>query len=314
MNPQSTRIAFMGTPDFSVPILGALFKAKYQVIAVYTQPPRPVGRGYKITPSPVHSFATSQNIPVYTPPSLKSEDEQKQWKGLDLDVAIIAAYGLILPKAILDAPKAGCINIHTSLLPRWRGAAPIQRAILEGDSETGVTLMKMDEGLDTGDILFKEKITITPKMTALQLQSALAHLATETLLKTLPLYLDGHLKPTPQPELGVTYAAKLDKKEGLLDWRLPASVLERKIRALNPWPGTWFTIGEDRIKVLEAEVVPLTPPERPGKILDNHLTIACGENALRLLWVQKIGKSPLPTDEFLRGYEFLTRDLLHATI
>ena len=199
-------------------------------------------------------------------------------------------------------------------MPRWRGAAPIQRAILEGDSETGVTIMKMDEGLDTGDILLKRHLPILPKMKATELLDGLCDLSSKALIEALLPYLEGHLKPTPQPQEGVTYAAKLEKKEGFLDWTLPASLLERKIRALNPWPGTWFTIGEDRIKVLEAEVVPLKTPIPPGKIIDDRLTISCGENALRLLLVQKIGKSPLRTDEFLRGYEFPTRDLLDAAV
>ncbi len=312
MTPQKTRLAFMGTPDFAAKILKSLIDANYEIVAVYTQPPRPVGRGYKITPSPVHTLASSHHLPIFTPLSLKGIDEQKQWSDLNLDVAIIAAYGLILPTPILESPKFGCINVHTSLLPRWRGAAPIQRAILEGDSETGVTLMKMDEGLDTGDILLKCPLSIPQKMKATELLDALCDLSSKALLETLPLYLEGKLQPTPQPKDGITYAAKLEKQEGLLDWNLTATVLERKIRALNPWPGTWFTIGEDRIKVLDAEIVPLINHETPGKILDNHLTVACGENALRLLYVQKIGKSPLPADEFLRGYEFPTNDLLHA--
>lgn len=314
MNPQTTRLAFMGTPDFAAKILNSLFKANYPIVAVYTQPPRPVGRGYKITPSPVQSLAEAYNLPVFTPSSLKADETQKQWRDLDLDIAIIAAYGLILPKAILEAPKMGCINVHTSLLPRWRGAAPIQRAILEGDPVTGVTLMKMDEGLDTGDILVTRKISILPKMTSPELLDKLNDLATEALIEAIPAYLEGRLIPTPQPQEGITYAAKLEKREGILDWNLPAAALERKIRALNPWPGTWFTIGEDRIKVLDAEVVPLTSIEHPGRILDDRLTIACGENALRLLWVQKIGKSPLPTDEFLRGYEIPSKDLLNEAV
>jgi len=314
MNFQKARLAFMGTPEFAAHILESLIKANYQIKAVYTQPPRPVGRGYKITPSPVHVLATEHNIPVFTPTTLKTEESQKEWRDLDLDLAIVAAYGLILPREILEAPKAGCINVHTSLLPRWRGAAPIQRAILEGDAETGVTLMKMDAGLDTGDILVTQKIAITPKMTSLMLQNVLGEIAVEALLEAIPSYLDGKLKPRPQPQEGVTYAGKLEKQEGFLDWNLPAEHLERKIRALNPWPGTWFTVGEDRIKVLEAEVVPLKTRETPGKILDDQLTIACGENALRLLYVQKIGKSPLPTDEFLRGYEFPPHIGLNASI
>ena len=228
MNPKTTRLAFMGTPDFATHILNALIKAQYQVVAVYTQPPRPVGRGYKITPSPVHELGALNNLPVFTPESLKSEQIQSQWRDLNLDVAVVAAYGLILPKAILEAPRAGIVNIHTSLLPRWRGAAPIQRAILAGDRETGVTIMKMDEGLDTGDILLAKKVPIENSTTTPLLFDALAHLGEEALLSALPLYLSGELHPVPQSEEGVTYAAKLEKSEGILDWHMPASLLERK--------------------------------------------------------------------------------------
>lgn len=314
MNAQKTRIAFMGTPEFAAHILQALLQIPYDVVAVYTQPPRPVGRGYKVTPSPVQNVAEAHKIPVFTPSSLKTEEAQTAWKSLDLDIAVVAAYGLILPKAILEAPRWGCVNVHASLLPRWRGAAPIQRALLSGDTETGVTIMKMDEGLDTGDMLLMEKTPISQTTTAAQLHDALSHLGTEALLKALPLYLSGNLQPIPQPQIGITYAEKLSKEEGELDWTLPASLLERKIRALNPWPGTWFDIGQDRIKVLEAQIVPLETRELPGTILDNHLTIACGEDALRPLLVQKTGKSPLPIEEFLRGYELPSTHLSHGPL
>jgi methionyl-tRNA formyltransferase len=314
MNAQKTRIAFMGTPDFAAHILQALLEAPYDIVAVYTQPPRPVGRGYKVTPSPVQKIAEAHKIPVFTPTSLKTEEAQTAWQSLNLDIAVVAAYGLILPKAILEAPRWGCVNVHASLLPRWRGAAPIQRALLSHDVETGVTIMKMDEGLDTGDMLLIEKTPITKETTASQLHETLAHLGAEALLSALPLYLSGKLQPIPQPQEGVTYAEKLSKEEGCLDWALPASVLERKIRALNPWPGTWFTIGQDRIKVLEAQVVPLSLSQAPGTILDTHLTIACGEDALRPLLVQKMGKSPLPVDDFLRGYDLPSKPLSHGTL
>lgn len=314
MNPQATRLAFMGTPDFAVHALKALLEAHYHIVAVYTQPPRPMGRGYKVTPSPVQELATSLNLPVFTPVSLKTEEAQSQWKDLNLDIAVVAAYGLILPKKILEAPRWGSINIHASLLPRWRGAAPIQRAILAGDTETGITIMKMDEGLDTGDVLFMKKIPLDNTVTTPLLQESLAHLGAEALLEALPLYLSKKLQPIPQSQEGVTYAQKLEKEEGLLEWHLPASFLERKVRALNPWPGTWFLIGNDRIKVLKAQVVPLHSSHPPGTILDDQLTIACGEEALRPLWVQKVGKSPLPADEFLRGYELPSRHLTHATL
>ena len=314
MNVKKPRIAFMGTPNFAVQILKSLLKAEHNIVAVYTQPPRPMGRGHKISPSPVQELAELQKIPVFTPQSLKTEDIQAHWKSLDLDIAIVAAYGLILPKAILEAPRSGCLNIHASLLPQWRGAAPIQRAILSGDRKTGVTIMKMDEGLDTGDILLMKETPISDTMTAVHLQKILSHLGSEALLKALPLYLSGALQPVPQPQVGVTYAEKLSKIEGHLDWRLPASSLERKIRALNPWPGTWFDIGSDRIKVLEALVVPLPSPHPPGTIVDDQLTIACGEQALKLLVVQKVGKSPLHVDDFLRGYELPSRHLSYGAI
>jgi len=314
MNHQRPRLAFMGTPDFAAHILKALLKTKYQIVAVYTQPPRPMGRGYKVTPSPVHELAIAENLPVFTPESLKPGGVQGQWVDLDLDAAVVAAYGLILPKTILDAPRLGCLNVHASLLPRWRGAAPIQRAILSGDRETGVTIMKMDQGLDTGNILLMKKVAINDKTTTPELLNALTHVGAEALLEAVPLYLSGKLSPTPQPREGVTYANKLGKKEGYLDWRLPASELERKVRALNPWPGTWFEIGSDRIKVLKAEMVPGNFPHPPGTVVDDKLTIVCGEGAFRPLWLQKVGKAALPAEAFLRGYELPSRQLLHVAV
>lgn len=314
MTPESIRIAFMGTPDFAVHILEGLVKAKYNVVAVYTQPPRPMGRGYKMNPTPVEEYARLHNIPVYAPSSLKSKEAQTQWKALNLDVAIVAAYGLILPQAILDAPRWGCLNIHASLLPRWRGAAPIQRAILADDRQTGITIMKMEAGLDTGNSLLMESTPITSTTTTVQLHQTLATLGSKALLKVLPFYLSGEIEPIPQPEEGVTYAEKLLKKEGELNWQLSAKLLERKIRALNPWPGTWFMIGEDRIKVLDAMVVPCSSSVSPGTIVDDQLTIACGEGALRILLVQKTGKNPMPVEDFLRGYQLPSKHLSHASL
>lgn len=314
MNLETLRVAFMGTPNFAVNILEALLKAHCQIVAVYTQPPRPVGRGYQVTPSPVQKLATSLNLPVYTPASLKSEEEENKWKSLDLDVAIVAAYGLILPNVIVDAPRWGSLNVHASLLPRWRGAAPIQRAILEGDDKSGVTIMKMDAGLDTGDILFQKPLKLDETSTTPGVLEALSRLGAEALIESLPLYLSGKLKPIPQPEEGVTYAHKLEKEDGRLDWDLPASLLNRKVRALNPWPGTWFEIGEDRIKVLKAEVVHTNSSQPPGTILDDKLTIACHENGFRPLILQKVGKSVMSTEEFLRGYELPTQRLNHASL
>lgn len=213
MHPQTTRLAFMGTPSFAVHILNSLLKAQYQVIAVYTQPPRPGGRGYKVQPSAVHEFAMEHNLSVFTPESLKAEDVQHQWRALNIDVAVVAAYGLILPKAILEAPRRGVINVHASLLPRWRGAAPIQRTILAGDTESGVTIMKMDAGLDTGDILLIKKTTLDHSTTSLSLQDALAHLGSEALIEALPLYLSDKMSPIPQSKEGITYAEKLKKQK-----------------------------------------------------------------------------------------------------
>jgi methionyl-tRNA formyltransferase len=303
MTLSSPRIAFMGTPDFAATILKALLAAAYPIVAVYTQPPRQSGRGYKLTPSPVQDIAVAHKIPVFTPPSLKTEDSQKEWQSLNIDIAIVAAYGLLLPSPILKVPRLGCVNIHASLLPRWRGAAPIQRALLAGDQETGITLMKMDKGLDTGDMIAKEKVYIDSSMTTPRLLEILTSLGADLLLKTLPLYLSGKVQPTPQPQEGVTYASKLTKEEGFLDWTLPAPLLERKVRALNPWPGTWFEVGHDRIKVLEAIALPSDKVHLPGTILDNKLSIACSEGIFRPLRVQKVGKSPLLVPDFLRGYE-----------
>ncbi len=303
MTSSSLRVAFMGTPPFAAHILQALMEASYAIVAVYSQPPRAQGRGYKLTPSAVQTLAETHGLPVFTPSSLRTEEAQDAWRALDLDVAIVAAYGLILPKEILDAPRKGCLNVHGSLLPRWRGASPIQRAILAGDTETGVTIMKMDTGMDTGDMLSTATVPLERTTTTPHLLETLTRIGAETLLSTLPPYLAGTLQPTPQPLEGVTYAPKLTKEEGHLDWSLPAAVLERKVRALQPWPGTWFRIGEDVIKVLEAVALPDTSSHPPGTLLDRHLTIACGEGAFRPLIVQKVGKSPLPTADFLRGYE-----------
>ena len=314
MGSSSPRIGFMGTPEFAVEILNSLLKAHYSIVAVYTQPPRPLGRGYKVIPSPVQRCAEEHHLPIFFPETLNTEKAQKQWQDLNLDVAIVAAYGLILPKAILDAPHKGALNVHASLLPRWRGAAPIQRAILEGDQETGVTIMKMDEGLDTGDILLMKKIALGKKMTTLLLLKKLSKLGAKALLEVLPSYLEGKLHPVPQPKEGITYAKKLEKKEGVLNWALPASFFNRQIRALNPWPGTWFDVGKDRIKILQAVVIPGSFSQPPGTIIDKHITIVCKEDALRPTLVQKIGKAPMTTDEFLRGYKFPSNQLFYDAV
>ncbi len=294
------RLVFMGSPDFSVPTLARLLDAGYEVACVYSQPPRPAGRGHRERLSPVHAFAESRGLPVHTPRSLKSADEQSRFAALGADAAVVAAYGLILPKAVLDAPRLGCFNVHASLLPRWRGAAPIQRAILAGDSETGVTIMRMDEGLDTGPMLLTGRVPITRETTARDLHDALARLGAGLMVEALRGVAGGTLEPIPQPGTGATYARKLERDEGRLDWSLPAEHLDRMVRALNPWPGAWFEHRGERIKVLAAETEPAEGP--PGTVVDDRLGVACGAGVLRPLRVQRPGRGAVDTDAFLRGY------------
>ena len=298
------RIAFMGTPDFSVPALAELIAAGHDVVAVYSQPPRKSGRGMSETPSPVHAFAQAQGIEVYTPEKLKGADEQAAFRDLDLDVAIVAAYGLILPQAILDAPRLGCLNIHASLLPRWRGAAPIQRAIMAGDKETGVAIMQMEAGLDTGPVLLAERTQIGATETAGELHDRLSLIGSGLMVRALAALERGSLEATPQPEEGVTYAAKIDKAEARIDWSRPAAELDCHIRGLAPFPGAWCEMERDgktqRVKVLRAQ--PVEGNGAPGTALDDSLTIACGTGALKLMQVQRAGKGVQQADEFLRGF------------
>lgn len=295
------RLAFMGTPDFSVSILDALVASGHEVVCVYSQPPRPAGRGQQLQASPVHRRAEALGIPVRTPKSLRKAEEQAEFAALNLDCAIVAAYGLILPQAILDAPRLGCVNVHASLLPRWRGAAPIQRSILAGDAQTGVTIMQMDAGLDTGAMLLKDALPITARMNAADLHDALAAMGARLMVQALPGIADGTLTPVPQPEAGVTYAAKLSKEEGRLDLTRPAVELDRQVRGLTPWPGTWIDLANgEKLKVLEAMAVEGTG--EPGTLLDAVPTLACGEGALRLIRVQRPGKGPVDGAAFLRGF------------
>lgn len=295
------RLAFMGTPDFSVGILDALVAAGHEVVCVYSQPPRPAGRGQQLQASPVHRRAEALGIEVRTPKSLRKAEEQEAFAALNLDCAIVAAYGLILPQAILDAPRLGCVNVHASLLPRWRGAAPIQRSILAGDAQTGVTIMQMDAGLDTGAMLFKEALPITPRMNAAELHDALAAMGARLMAQALPGIADSSLTPVPQPDDGVTYAAKLSKDEGRLDLTRAAAELDRQVRGLYPWPGTWIDLANgEKLKVLE--VLPVEGTGEPGTLLDAGPTLACGDGALRLLRVQRPGKGPVDGASFLRGY------------
>ena len=294
------RLAYMGTPDFAVPALAALMEAGHDIACVYSQPPRPAGRGQKERLSPVHAHAATRGIPVRIPVSLRDAAAQEEFAALKLDAAVIAAYGLILPKAVLDAPRLGCFNIHASLLPRWRGAAPIHRAILAGDCETGITIMRMDEGLDTGDIVCREAVPIADDTTAETLHDALAALGARMIVAALERVAAGTARARPQPEDGVCYAKKLSREEGRIDWTRSAAELARAVRAYTPWPGAWFKHDGQRVKVLAA--VPASGRGAPGTILDDRLTVACGEGALRLLTVQRSGRGPVATDSFLRGY------------
>lgn len=294
------KLVFMGTPDFAVAILDSLLATGHEVVAVYSQPPRPAGRGHKEQPSPVHAFAAARGLPVYTPLTLRDPAEQAAFAALDAEVAVVAAYGLILPQVILDTPRYGCLNVHASLLPRWRGAAPIQRAILAGDEESGVTIMQMEAGLDTGPILLWQSLPLPPDATADWLHDSLADLGAGLIVEALDKLANGILVSEAQPEEGVVYAAKLRREEGRIDWTLPARQIERQIRALNPWPGVWFEADGVRIKVLKAVLDSGTGA--PGTLLDDQLRVACGDGALRLLLVQRPGKAAMAAAEMLRGH------------
>ena len=289
------RIVFMGSPDFAVPALNALAQAGHEIAAVYCQPPRPAGRGKADRKTAVHERAEALGLEVRTPRTLRDAEEQANFAALGADIAVVAAYGLILPKPILDAPKAGCVNIHASLLPRWRGAAPIHRAILAGDKVTGVTIMRMDVGLDTGPMLLKRDVPID-RNTAGQLTEELANLGASALVD----WLDRPTPPEAQPEDGATYAAKVDKAEARIDWSKPAVEIERQVRAFAPVPGAWFEVNGERIKILEAEVDGNS--EKPGEVLDDDLTIACGDHSIRPLRVQRAGRGAMTPGELLRGF------------
>ncbi len=291
------RLAFMGSPDFAVPALQALHAAGHEIAAVYCQPPRPAGRGQMTRPCPVHAAALALGLEVRSPARLRKDvAAQEAFAALGLDVAVVAAYGLILPQAMLDAPRLGCLNIHASLLPRWRGAAPIQAALLAGDGETGITIMQMDAGLDTGAMLLRGSVQIGPRSTATELHDALAAMGGRLILEALATPPD----PVAQPEDGVTYAAKLAREDGRIDWSRDAAALDRQVRALNPWPGTFTQLGDMVLKVLAAEPVP--GAGAPGEVLNDRLTVAAGNGALRLLRVQAPGRSAMEAAAFLRGH------------
>ena len=302
------RVVFAGTPDFAASSLAAVLDSEHEVVAVYTQPDRPAGRGRKLTPSPVKQLAQEHGLPVVQPASLKDADDQAELAALNADVMVVVAYGLLLPQAVLDTPRLGCINVHASLLPRWRGAAPIQRVIEAGDSVSGVTIMQMDAGLDTGAMLYEVRTPITSRTTGGDLHDRLAIQGANALIHVLDNLDNGSLEATPQPEEGVTYAAKLSKAEAELDFSQPAEQLARKIRAFNPWPVAWCTLGNDRLRLLMASVEQgEQPPSPPGTLLehgDDHLRIACGEQGQEVLCVSR---AQLPG-----GKAMAVRDLLNA--
>lgn len=298
------RIVFMGTPEFAVPALAEIAGAGHEIVAVYCQPPRPAGRGQADRKSAVQTFAEQAKLPVATPKSLRSADEQARFRALDADVAVVVAYGLLLPRPILDATRYGCLNLHPSKLPRWRGAAPLQRTILAGDRDTAVMVMRMDEGLDTGPVCMAEPLAVPPGMTAGELHDLAARRGADLMLRALGALERGTLDCRPQSPDGVTYAAKIDKAEARIDWTEAAASVCNRIRGMAPWPGAWFELDvagrKERLKVLAAE--PAQGHGPAGVTLDDRLTVACGEGAVRLLKLQRAGKDPLPAPDFLRGF------------
>ena len=307
---QPLDLVFMGTPDFAAAVLAGLVAAGHRIRAVYTQPPRPAGRGHRVQSSPVQILAQRIGAPVYSPAGLRDAAAQDEFAGIKPDAAVVAAYGLILPPPILAAPRLGCLNVHASLLPRWRGAAPIQRALLAGDRETGVTIMQMDEGLDTGPMLLQQAVPIPPDTNAGELTETLAELGVRLMLEALDGVAAGTLMPRPQPDEGVTYAPKIDRAEARLDWRQPADALERRVRAFAPMPGAWFSGGGERIRVLQAAAEAEAPNVPPGTVVDDRLGIACGNGVFRPLRLQRGGRAALAADAFLRGFPIPAGTLL----
>jgi methionyl-tRNA formyltransferase len=301
------RVIFMGTPDFSVPVLDALVAAGHEIAAVYCQPPRPAGRGKKERPTPVHARAEALGLTVRHPVSLKGTEDQAAFADLNADVAVVVAYGLILPQAILDAPVRGCLNIHASLLPRWRGAAPIHRAIMAGDAETGVCIMQMEAGLDTGPVLMRAATPIGAQETTDQLHDRLSGIGAELIVSALSQLDD--LTPQPQPEEGVTYAYKHDKGEARVDWTQPADQVDRLIRGLSPFPGAWTEWQGQRLKLLASALI-ADGSGAPGTVLDTDLRVACGKGAVQLLRLQRAGKGAQDAETFLRGVALTAGDVL----
>lgn len=305
------RLAFMGTPDFAVPSLGELIASGHEIVAVYSQPPRPKGRGQKLTPSPVHAFAEAMGLPVFTPESMKSEEAIETFKSLDLDAAVVVAYGQILKPEVLEAPRLGCFNLHGSLLPRWRGAAPIQRAIMAGDTQTAAQIMRMSEGLDEGAVILSEVMDIYPTDTAASLSERMSHLGAALWPRALAAIERGGFTETEQ--VGeVTYAKKITPAEAHIDWTRPASEVDAHIRGLAPFPGAWFEVEHDgepvRIKALMSEVVEASG--KAGELLDQNLTIACGSGAVRLIRAQRAGKAQQTAAELLNGFKIPTGTVL----
>ncbi|WP_125561197.1 methionyl-tRNA formyltransferase [Pseudoalteromonas rubra] len=299
---KSLRIVFAGTPDFAAKHLAALIASHHDVVAVYSQPDRPAGRGKKLKASEVKTLALEHDLPVYQPQSLKSDDAQAELAALNADVMVVVAYGLLLPKAILDTPRLGCLNVHGSILPRWRGAAPIQRAIWAGDKETGVTIMQMDEGLDTGDMLHIATCPIDEDETSASLYNKLAELGPDALVATLDKLAAGTLNAEPQDDAQANYAKKLSKEEANIDWQLDALQIERNIRAFNPWPVCYTQMQGQTVKIWQAQTVP--QKGTPGQVLSadkNGITIACGEQALTITQLQPQGKKPMSAQDFLNG-------------
>jgi methionyl-tRNA formyltransferase len=297
------RLIFMGTPDFAVPTLLELAAHGHEIAAAYTRVAKPAGRGMKLQPTPVEQEARRLNIPVLTPTTLKTPQALAEFRSHNADAAVVVAYGMILPQAILDAPALGCFNLHASLLPRWRGAAPINRAIMAGDAESGVMVMKMDVGLDTGDVAMAERLAITDRMTAADLHDALAPLGADLMVRAMGGLERGALQLTRQSEAGVTYAAKIDKAEARIDWNRPARDVLRHIHGLSPFPGAWCEMTIDgepvRVKILRCELT--NGSGAPGDLVDENLTIACSEGAIRILELQRAGKAPMKAADFLRG-------------
>ncbi len=297
------RLIFMGTPDFAVPTLLELVAHGHEIAAVYTRAAKPAGRGMKLQPMPVEQEARRLGIPVETPTTLKTPEAVEKFRARHAEAAVVVAYGMILPQAILDSPKLGCFNLHASLLPRWRGAAPINRAIMAGGTETGVMVMKMDAGLDTGDVAMAERTAITDAMTAADLHDALAPLGADLMVRAMGALERGRLQLTRQSEVGVTYAAKIEKAEARIDWNKPARAALRHIHGLSPFPGAWCEMAGEgqlaRVKILRCEMIDRSGA--PGDVLDDHLTIACQEGALRILELQRASKAPMKAEDFLRG-------------